>query len=254
MSFLSKIYLVLNKKEKFKILLILLFSIFAVFLEMIGISMILPILTILLDGNLDQNYFESFEFLFIFFRGFESENLLFTILILLIILFLFKNLALFLFNYFNFKIVNNISARISSSIFDKYLKNEFKFHLNNNSAFLINNCVTVVDTFKDTFISLLIFLTEILVLLGILIVLLIFEPKGFLLCLTFILVLVLTTFFLSNKFIIKWGREAIQANEKRYLFLSQAFDAIREIKVFNNKIILLVNILYRIETNIEFQL
>ena len=67
MSYLSKIYLVLNKKEKFKILLILLFSIFAVFLEMIGISMILPILTILLDGNLDQNYFESFEFLFIFF-------------------------------------------------------------------------------------------------------------------------------------------------------------------------------------------
>ena len=159
--------------------------------------MILPILTILLDGNLDQNYFESFEFLFIFFRGFESENLLFTILILLIILFLFKNFTLFLFNYFNFKIVNNISARISSSIFDKYLKNEFKFHLNNNSAFLINNCVTV-DTFKDTFISLLIFLTEILVLLGILIVLLIFEPKGFLLCLTFILVLVLTTFFIKQ--------------------------------------------------------
>ena len=84
-------------------------------------------------------------------------------------------------------------------------------------------------------ISFLIFLTEILVLLGILVVLLIFEPRGFLLCLAFIFALALITFLLSNKYLIKWGSEAIKANEKRFLFLTQAFDAIREIKVFNNK-------------------
>ena len=235
MSYLAKFYFVLNKNEKLKIGFIFLFSIISVFLEMIGITMILPVLTILLDGNLDQNYFQPLEFLLIFFRGFDNKNLLSIILIFLVGLFLIKNFVLFLFNFFNFKVVNNISARISSSIFDKYLNNDFNFHLRNNSTFLINNCVTVVDSFKDTLISFLIFLTEILVLLGILVVLLIFEPRGFLLCLAFIFALALITFLLSNKYLIKWGSEAIKANEKRFLFLTQAFDAIREIKVFNNK-------------------
>ena len=235
MSYLAKFYFVFNKNEKLKIGFIFLFSIISVFLEMIGITMILPVLTILLDGNLDQNYFQPLEFFLIFFRGFDNENLLSIILLSLVGLFLIKNFILFLFNYFNFKIVNNIGARISSSIFDKYLNNDFNFHLRHNSTSLINNCVTVVDAFKDTLISFLIFLTEILVLLGILLVLLIFEPRGFLICLAFIFALALITFLLSNKYLIRWGKEAIKANEKRFLFLTQAFDAIREIKVFNNK-------------------
>ena len=195
MNYLSKFYLVLKKKEKIKVSLIFLFSIVSLFLEMIGITMILPVLTILLDGNLDQIYFKPLEFLINFFKSFDNQNLLNLTLFTLIIVFLIKNFFLFLFNFFNYKIVNNISARISSSVFKKYLNNDYKFHLKNNSNVLINNCITVVDAFKDTFISFLIFLTEILVLLGILFVLLIFEPRGFLLCLTFIFSLGMITFF-----------------------------------------------------------
>ena len=66
-------------------------------------------------------------------------------------------------------------------------------------------------------------------------VLLIFEPRGFLLCSVFILTLALTTFLFSNKFLVLWGKQAVKANEKRFLFLTQAFDSIREIKVFKNK-------------------
>ena len=134
MSYLAKFYFVFNKNEKLKIGFIFLFSIISVFLEMIGITMILPVLTILLDGNLDQNYFQPLEFFLIFFRGFDNENLLSIILLSLVGLFLIKNFILFLFNYFNFKIVNNIGARISSSIFDKYLNNDFNFHLRHNST------------------------------------------------------------------------------------------------------------------------
>ena len=67
------------------------------------------------------------------------------------------------------------------------------------------------------------------------VVLLIFEPRGFLLCSVFILTLALTTFLFSNKFLVLWGKQAVKANEKRFLFLTQAFDSIREIKVFKNK-------------------
>ena len=119
MNYLSKFYLVLKKKEKIKVSLIFLFSIVSLFLEMIGITMILPVLTILLDGNLDQIYFKPLEFLINFFKSFDNQNLLNLTLFTLIIVFLIKNFFLFLFNFFNYKIVNNISARISSSVFKK---------------------------------------------------------------------------------------------------------------------------------------
>ena len=235
MSYLKKFFFIFEKNEKLKIVLIFLFSIISVLLEMLGITMVLPVLTILIDGNLDKNYFQPLDFLFNILKSFDGENLLFIILTVLIAIFFVKNFFLLLLNYFNLKIVNDISARLSSSLFNKYLNYDYKFHLKNNSTELINNCITVVDALKDTLISFLIFLSEILILIGILSILLIFEPRGFLLCLSFILTLGLITIIFSNKILIKWGRDAINANEKRFLFLTQAFDAIREIKVFNNK-------------------
>ena len=235
MSYLKKFFFIFEKNEKLKIVLIFLFSIISVLLEMLGITMVLPVLTILIDGNLDKNYFQPLDFLFNILKSFDGENLLFIILTVLIAIFFVKNFFLLLLNYFNLKIVNDISARLSSSLFNKYLNYDYKFHLKNISTELINNCITVVDALKDTLISFLIFLSEILILIGILSILLIFEPRGFLLCLSFILTLGLITIIFSNKILIKWGRDAINANEKRFLFLTQAFDAIREIKVFNNK-------------------
>ena len=235
MSYLSKVFYVFERDEKLKIGLIFLFSIISVLFEMLGITMILPVLSILIEGNLNNNYFKFLDFLFDFFKNFNTENLLLLVLTALVVVFLVKNFFLFLFNYFNFKIVNNISARLSSSVFNKYLNNDYNFHLKSNSTILINNCITVIDAFKDTLLSILVFLTEIFILIGILLILLIFEPKGFLLCLMFIFALGLITFISSNRILINWGRDAIKANEKRFLFLTQAFDAIREIKVFNNK-------------------
>ncbi len=235
MSYLSKVFYVFERDEKLKIGLIFLFSIISVLFEMLGITMILPVLSILIEGNLNNNYFKFLDFLFDFLKNFNTENLLLLVLTALVVVFLVKNFFLFLFNYFNFKIVNNISARLSSSVFNKYLNNDYNFHLKSNSTILINNCITVIDAFKDTLLSILVFLTEIFILIGILLILLIFEPKGFLLCLMFIFALGLITFISSNRILINWGRDAIKANEKRFLFLTQAFDAIREIKVFNNK-------------------
>ena len=80
MSYLAKFYFVFNKKRKIENLFNIFILNYFCFLEMIGITMILPVLTILLDGNLDQNYFKPLEFILVF-RGFENNNLLSIILI-----------------------------------------------------------------------------------------------------------------------------------------------------------------------------
>ena len=140
-------------------------------------------MTILLEGNLNSNYFQNFIIDFDFIERINKEDLLFAKLYLLIFGFLIKNFFLFIFNYYNFKVVNNISARISKTIFDKYLSQNFDFHLKNNSTKLINNCVTVVDGYKDTLTAIIILFSELIVLIGIVFLLAIIETKGFFLSL-----------------------------------------------------------------------
>ena len=235
MKYLLKAIKVFDIKEIYKFCIIFVVSIISAILEMIGITLILPVLTILLNGDLNNTYFTGLDFIFKIINKINGESLLLSSLIFLASIFLLKNTFLFFSSFYNFKTVNMIGARISSSMFNKYLDQSYSFHINNNSTKLINNCISVVDAFKDTLISILILFTEFFILIGILSILLFFEPKGFLLCLIFISVFGFIIYLSSYKFLIKWGKDVLKANEKRFLFLSQAFNAIREIKVFNNK-------------------
>ena len=122
MTYLIKAFKIIKPDEKYKVAIIFVFSVFAAFLEMLGIALALPVLTVLLDGNLDQSYFSNINLNFEFLKNFSEENLLFFTLLFLVSGFLIKNIFLFIFNFYNFKTVNNISARISQNIFDKYLK------------------------------------------------------------------------------------------------------------------------------------
>jgi ABC-type multidrug transport system fused ATPase/permease subunit len=235
MTYFIKAFKVFKKDEKYKVGIIFILSVLAAFLEMIGITLALPVLTILLDGNLNQNYFPNININFDFLTNVSKENLLFSSLVLLVGGFFIKNVFLFIFNFYNYKIVNSISSRISQTIFDKYLNQNYNFHLNNNSTKLINTCVTVVDGFKDTLTAIIILISELIVLLGIVILLAVIEPRGFFLSLFFLFILGLAVYFFSNNILVKWGRQILKAHEKRFLFLSQAFGAIREIKIFNKK-------------------
>ena len=235
MTYFLKALKVFKANEKYKVGIIFIFSIIAAFLEMVGITLAIPVLTILLEGNLENDFFNNINLNFDFIKNIYKENLLYASLIILVFGFFIKNIFLFIFNFYNHKVVNNISARISQNIFDKYLNQNYNFHLNNNSTKLINNCVTVVDAFKDTLTAIIILFSELVILFGLVLLLAIIEPRGFILSLFFILFLGLVVYFLSNSVLIKWGKQTLEAHEKRFLFLSQAFGAIREIKIFKKK-------------------
>ena len=210
MTYFLKALKVFKANEKYKVGIIFIFSIIAAFLEMVGITLAIPVLTILLEGNLENDFFNNINLNFDFIKNIYKENLLYASLIILVFGFFIKNIFLFIFNFYNHKVVNNISARISQNIFDKYLNQNYNFHLNNNSTKLINNCVTVVDAFKDTLTAIIILFSELVILFGLVLLLAIIEPRGFILSLFFILFLGLVVYFLSNSVLIKWGKQTLE--------------------------------------------
>ena len=76
MTYLIKAFKVFDRGEKYKVFAVLVFSVCAAILEMIGITLALPVMTILLEGNLNSNYFQNFIIDFDFIERINKEDLL----------------------------------------------------------------------------------------------------------------------------------------------------------------------------------
>lgn len=232
MSYINKIFKIFSQEDKINFFIILILSAAGAFLEMIGISIFIPIITVLLGQRVN---FENSTFLndyFDFISSMNNTDSINFLLLILIIIFLIKNSYLFFLHYYNNRFVNIFGSKISKKIFAKYLSKNINFFVKKNSNELLNNCIYVVDSIKDTLSILILIFSEILVLFGIAVLLIVIEPNGFLLSCFFILFFGLLIFLFSNKVLERWGRQVIFFEKLRYLNLSQAFKSIREIKVF----------------------
>ena len=232
MHYIGKVFQLLNETEKFKLFFIFFFSIVAALLEMIGISLVIPILTILLKDSFNESSLPFFDFNFNFLKDFYSGDILFASLIFLALAFFLKNLFLVAFQFYNNKFINVIATRVSGTLFHNYITKDFNFFLQNNSSGLLKNCIFIVDRFRENLSQIIIMISEIIVLFGVIILLVIVEPKGFLLSLIFLASLSLIIFVTSNKMNISMGKQIQIFENQRYLHLTQAFSAIKEIIVF----------------------
>mgnify|MGYP001395771672 CR=1 FL=1 len=232
MSRLKKIFKIFDKNEKRKFIFILILSVLGAFLEMVGISLFIPLIAILLGESINFGGSKFLDDYMNLINQFNYDNILFIAVVALVLVFLTKNIYLFFLHYYNNKFINDIGSKISKKVFKKYLNNNINFFIKKNSNELLNNCIYVVDGFKDTLSNIILVFSELLVLFGIFLLLVIIEPRGFLLSFIFIFFFGIMAYFLSGKTLERWGQQIINFEKQRYLHLSQAFRAIREIKVF----------------------
>ena len=116
MKYLLKAIKVFDIKEIYKFCIIFVVSIISAILEMIGITLILPVLTILLNGDLNNTYFTGLDFIFKIINKINGESLLLSSLIFLASIFLLKNTFLFFSSFYNFR-CNSVSSRKYITIF-----------------------------------------------------------------------------------------------------------------------------------------
>jgi len=232
LSYLNKTLKIFQLKERKKFFFIVILAFFSAIIEMIGVGLILPVIAILLKSEINTQIVIlniDINNLILFFEQMNPA----TPFILIIIIYLLKNLILFGFTSFNSLYINSLGSRLSTDIYKKYLNSDYKFHLDNNSSKLTFHCVEVVDRFKDTVANYYNILSEMLVIIFLSIMLLSIEPKGFLLSLIFILLSGYIIFFLVKSTSVKIGYKIRNLDTNRYLELSHGYGGIKEIKVFN---------------------
>ena len=234
MKTLNKFIYLLSTHERRRIIFLLFTVMIMAFIEMLGLASILPFIGMLSNPDILNtnkylgeifNYAKNFgvdsENEFIFFLG----TFVFTLLIISLI---FKASTTYLQVRFNSMCQYNIGRRI----IEGYLNKSYSWFLNRNSAELGKNILTEVSTVVGNGLApLLNLVVQSIMSLTILTLLIIVDPKlaliiGLILCLAYVIVYKSLLNIINLK-----SQERFNANQWRFTAVSEAFGAVKEIKL-----------------------
>lgn len=221
-------------KEHKKALLILTFLLFVgMFLEVIGLGLILPILTILLNPTQVFEYLDQIE-IYDFNLLTYNEIVVFS-LIVLISVYLFKAFFLVFINFKQNIILENIAAFFSVKLYKKYIFQSYKDHLNREISDIIKNLQTEVIYFQSYCRNLISLLIEISFSFSILLTITYLEPLGALIVGGLFSILALFYYQLTRKKVKFWGETRQEIDGRLYLKVLESFSGIKELKLLNKE-------------------
>ena len=229
MKQLSKLYKLLNKKERLNFVIILFMTFIAMILEAFGLSLVIPLISTIVSSEFYENN-KYLKIILNFFGNPSKETFIIYFLIFLIIYFLLKNLFLSLLMFFQINLQYDVRTRISHDLFDHYINKPYVFHLNNNSSVLNRNLIYEVTRVSGLIMYLQTFITEIIISVGILSVIIIFQPMTAPILFS---VGLFGLFFVSftKKRLFLLGKKRLEAEETRVRKAQEGFSGVKEIKL-----------------------
>jgi ABC-type multidrug transport system fused ATPase/permease subunit len=220
-----------NKKEKKKLLLLFFMMIISALFETLGIGLIVPFVGIVTrPGIIKEN--SILAFLYEFFKFQSTTAFLIFSVVMLLLIFVLKNLYILLFQYVQYKVILNQQVKLSRKLFNAYLTKPYTFHLQRNTADLLRNVNgEVPKVLQGIIMSGFQLLTELLVIICIL-VLLLFTTTIATITASILLGGSVFLFFKTfRKKISELGKEQQFVNGMMIKWVNQGLGASKEVKV-----------------------
>ena len=202
------------------------------FLETLGIGLVIPILNLLSESSINLQNYAIFNKLDL--GQLTKIELVIGSMLVLLSVYSFKTIFLTYVSYRQVKYLTKIKSTLSDKLFDSYLKQPYDFHLQINSSELIRN-INDIDLALGVLRSYMMLVTEVIVLFGVGILLFIYEPLGTILSMA---ILGSVGFYFNKKIQSKvniWGKERQRHEGFRMMHLLQGFGAIKDIKVLGRE-------------------
>jgi len=231
----NKIWKLLTSKQRRSAVYLLSLMMIGMVLETMGIGLVVPALTLVTESDIVSQY-PVMQPLVNILGNPTHERLVVYGLLALVSIYAIKALFLVLLTWVQMKFVFGVQANLSQKLFESYLKQPYTFHLQRNSAQLIRNVVTETNLFTHTGLkSVMIFITEVLVLLGVSILLVFVEPIGTLIVVS-VLGLAMWVFYMYTRgYLLRWG-EARQHHEgMRIQYLQEGLGGSKEVKLLGQE-------------------
>jgi ATP-binding cassette, subfamily B, bacterial PglK len=224
----------IRPNEKSKLTILALLMLFGSFLEALGISIIIPVVTLVLDPNSVQR-FELFRPVLQYLTA-EGLNWQLVAITLLFVLFLFKSSFISFVNWYQFRTIFLIERRLSQDLFATYLSSSYIYSKELKVAEVSNNVIKVTSTFCiSVLLSAATIFSEGSALIAIILVLLFVEPSG-----TILVFAVLGTFggafyYLARHKMEQWGNQRLMNEALCFKDVKDGIGGIKEIKLLRRE-------------------
>lgn len=221
---------VLNNKEKILLSLLVIGMLITSLLEIIGLSIIIPIVYSLSDNNFFDS-FNQFSFLknYIPFQS-KQDTLLFFLTFFCIVFFI-KNLYLILFHYFEGRFIFGLVKEISTKLYKHYVFQEYYKIIKDNSSKLITKLINELNFVQTFLISSLTLLSESIIFIIIIIFLITLYSFKIIYILTFFILLISIFFFFFYKKIKSLGEKRKTFEILRSKKINETTGGIKDIKI-----------------------
>ena len=231
MSLSKKAWLLLKQKQKKYAFFIFILMFFAMILEGLSVGIMLPLLSILLKGNIDTSFFSYF---FIFGQP-TGTSLIYMGLFITLIIFLTKNLALVFNLWQQTKFIRELQFELTNRLFKYYLKSDYIFFLQNNSAHLYRNLTDLIGSYVGFVKGSMTFLGEIIVFIGIASLLFYVDFLGTIIILFSVSIVALIIYILTIRRISFFGKERNIIGGALNKHLLQGMASAKDVKILDRE-------------------
>ena len=142
---LKEIFEVISLKRRKKLILIFFLLAVSGFLETLGIGLIIPLISEILNSSTDIFSIKNF----FYFKGLTQQNLIINLIILIFFVYLFKGLYLTYLEFYIQKFSQNTRTEVSLKLYKKYINNKYELNVNSNSSILYRNITTEAGNFTN---------------------------------------------------------------------------------------------------------
>ena len=201
-------------------------------LEIIGLSLIIPIISLILSDDIINKFPVFFEKISLF-ANFEKNEILQFFLIIFVLFILIKNIFIFFYLFLQNLFVKNFDKKLASKLLNIYLYIPYYklFEKSKSSGNLVSNVNFIIPTISSFLLNFLNLITEILIIAGLITFFLVKQPaQTLVMCLVFGSSVIIYYLFFKKKFQI-WGQKRVHNSALSNKILLQAFLAKKDLRV-----------------------
>lgn len=205
-------------------------------IETLGVGLVLPMITLLMQGDFVANYPVVRPILEVMGNP-SQKDIIIGAMLMMMGLYLIKALFLVLLAWQQARFTFGVQSRLSQNIFAVYLRQPYMFHLQRNSAQLIQNTIGEVSLFTTKAImpGLTLF-AELAVLIGLFGLLIVVEPLGALIAIALLGSAAWVFHRLTRKRISHWGKVRQHHAGLRIQHLQQGLGGVKDVKLLGREL------------------
>ena len=231
---LTKLGYIFDKRDKWKIALLLAAVVIGSFLELLGVTIFMPFINIIQEpGEIQRKWYLRMFYELFHFQS--AKSFLAALSAAIIVVYVVKNVYLIIEKSYIYRFSYNTQMKLSTRLLNTYMKEPYTFHLNKNIATLQRSLQEDTAKFMQVILYSLELVAELAVCF-VLVVYLLFVSKSITVIVLGLLVVCVGAFLLLTR---KYSRKLGQDNQgyqgKIYQWMNQALGGIKEIKILGRE-------------------